>query len=135
MAKLFGGRVSIANMLEKLSLGERMKMELMASLIHEPKILFLDEPTIGLDLYQSRKCSQLFKVISRAIRSNDHLNFTLHGRRSSIVFPNCFNLDGKAYDGPIDQFESILGTEKFVSFNFSNEVTEEQSQNEPLSRI
>lgn len=36
--------------LRRLSLGERMKMEIIGSLLHEPRVLFLDEPTIGLDI-------------------------------------------------------------------------------------
>src|SRR5438093_11199289 len=37
-------------MVRELSLGERMKMELISALIHQPRVLFLDEPTIGLDV-------------------------------------------------------------------------------------
>lgn len=46
---------------KKLSLGERMKCELMSSLIHNPKVLFLDEPTIGLDVLMQKKLREFIK--------------------------------------------------------------------------
>ncbi|MEM4270527.1 MAG: ATP-binding cassette domain-containing protein [Candidatus Pacearchaeota archaeon] len=46
---------------KKLSLGQRMKMELMASIIHSPKVLFLDEPTIGLDTLMQKKFREFIK--------------------------------------------------------------------------
>ena len=50
MTELLGVREKLNVSVRELSLGERMKMELIASLLHQPKVLFLDEPTIGLDV-------------------------------------------------------------------------------------
>lgn len=48
-----------------LSLGERMKMELMVALLHGPRVLFLDEPTIGLDAIASRQIRSFLQEINR----------------------------------------------------------------------
>ena len=49
----------------KLSLGERMKMELIASLIHSPKVLFLDEPTLGLDVVMQQNLRDFIKEYNK----------------------------------------------------------------------
>jgi ABC-2 type transport system ATP-binding protein len=50
MTELLNVKEKLNVSVRELSLGERMKMELIASLLHQPKVLFLDEPTIGLDV-------------------------------------------------------------------------------------
>lgn len=50
--------------LRNLSLGERMKFELIGALLHGPKVLFLDEPTIGLDVSSRRRIREFLKYIN-----------------------------------------------------------------------
>ena len=53
----------------KLSLGQRMKCELIASLLHNPKVLFLDEPTIGLDVVMQKVLRDFIKAYNREFKS------------------------------------------------------------------
>lgn len=54
LTELLGVREQLNIQIRRLSLGERMKMELMAALLHQPRVVYLDEPTIGLDLTAQR---------------------------------------------------------------------------------
>ncbi len=54
MSEMLSVRDKLNVSVRELSLGERMKMELIASLLHQPKVLFLDEPTIGLDVISQK---------------------------------------------------------------------------------
>lgn len=61
MAELLNVTDLLNTQVRRLSLGERMKMEIIASLLHEPKIVFLDEPTIGLDVISQYKIREFLK--------------------------------------------------------------------------
>jgi ABC-2 type transport system ATP-binding protein len=105
--------------IRKLSLGERMKMELMASLLHSPEILFLDEPTIGLDLIAQENIRKFIKDYHQknncTIILTSHYMADVQALCEDLVL--IFNGE-KKYDGNIHDFEKILGVEKNISFSF-----------------
>lgn len=61
MSELLAVRDKLNVSVRELSLGERTKMELIASLLHEPKVLFLDEPTIGLDVVSQKTVREFLR--------------------------------------------------------------------------
>ena len=61
MSELLGVEDKLNVSVRELSLGERTKMELIASLLHQPKVLFLDEPTIGLDVVSQKTVREFLR--------------------------------------------------------------------------
>ncbi|HEX9019192.1 MAG TPA: ATP-binding cassette domain-containing protein, partial [Anaerolineaceae bacterium] len=64
-SEMFGVSALLKVPVRQLSLGERMKLELIASLLHKPRILFLDEPTIGLDAIAQRQIRELVRQVNQ----------------------------------------------------------------------
>ena len=85
----------------KLSLGQRMKSELLAALIHEPNILFLDEPTLGLDINAQRNLRKFLKQYNKETNSTICLtshymkDITSLCKRVICVHNGCISYDGK----------------------------------------
>ncbi|MCB9091543.1 MAG: ATP-binding cassette domain-containing protein [Halobacteriovoraceae bacterium] len=101
----------------KLSLGERMKVELMATLLHDPKVIFLDEPTIGLDLMSQRAVRSFLAQYRK--EKNPIIILTSHYmqdieelcRRIALIKNGSI-----IYDGPIDKIHKDYS--QFQSINF-----------------
>jgi len=110
----------------KLSLGERMKVELMSSLLHKPEVIFLDEPTIGLDLIAQKNIRdfliQYHKKTGSTILITSHYMADIDALCSELILI----INGsKRFDGSIKQFENLLGSEKIVNFSFSKPIENE----------
>src|SRR5436189_5230921 len=69
ISELLSVRDKLGISVRELSLGERMKMELIASLLHQPKVLFLDEPTIGLDVISQKTVREFLRHYNRTFQT------------------------------------------------------------------
>src|SRR5947208_5907956 len=85
LGELLTVRDKLDVMVRELSLGERMKMELIASLLHQPKVLFLDEPTIGLDVVSQKTVREFL----RSYNQTYHVTILLTSHYMSDVEALC----------------------------------------------
>jgi len=106
----------------KLSLGQRMRMELIAALIHKPKVLFLDEPTIGLDLIAQQKVRDFIyeynkKYNATIILTSHNMDDLVDLARRVIVID-----EGKIlFDGAFEELTNKFAKEKIIRATLSKE--------------
>lgn len=113
-----------------LSLGERMKMELIAALLHDPKVLFLDEPTIGLDAVAGRQIRNFLKEVNEMrgttilLTSHYMEDIKVLCKRSIVV-----NHGKKIYDGDTSTLFEQYQRNKKMTIHFAHPVNPDIPEN------
>lgn len=107
----------------ELSLGERMRMELIASLLHQPEVLFLDEPTIGLDVVSQRAVHEFLKYYQTqrqiTVILTSHYMKDVEALCQRAIFINGGRIQ---YDGPLSQIVDEFSADKVVTLQFRQEI-------------
>lgn len=111
----------------KLSLGQRMRSELAAAFLHAPQLVFLDEPTIGLDVVAKVKIRQFLEEINREqgttilLTTHDLADIEALCKRVVII-----DRGKLVYDGSIDELRRKFGRESYLQLDLASPVTPEQ---------
>jgi len=139
LSELLGVEDKLNVMVRELSLGERMKMELIAALLHSPKVLFLDEPTIGLDVGSAQRVREFL----RRYNENNRIVTMLTSHYMADIEALCHRVliidHGRImFDGPLHRIVDRFSTHKIVNLTFEaaaerdfsafGEVTEQTAQ-------
>lgn len=100
----------------KLSLGERMKVELMAALLHNPKVIFLDEPTIGLDISAQKAVRVFLRQYQREFKPITILTSHYMEDIKELCPRIVIIKEGEfVYDGSLSDVQRMMGDEKVLS--------------------
>ncbi len=108
----------------QLSLGQRMRGDLAAALLHDPEILYLDEPTIGLDVVAKHRVRDFLREINR----EEGVTVLLTTHDMSDVEQLCSRVliidhGTLLYDGTLDEIRDRLGTERTLVVDLAEDVS------------
>jgi len=123
LTKLMQVETLLQTQIRRLSLGERMKMELIGAILHNPKILILDEPTIGLDVI----AKQTLRKFLREIQAEMGVTLLLTSHDMDDIETVCdrvviINKGQKIYDDSLSKLTSTYSQHKFVKISFNSAV-------------
>ena len=107
----------------QLSLGQRMRCEIAASLLHNPELLFLDEPTIGLDAVSKQLVRDFIKKLNK--EKNTTVILTSHDMSDITTLAKRIILIGKGkvlYDGSLKKLQNRYETEKYISIKTNDKL-------------
>lgn len=111
--------------LRRLSLGERMKMEIIGALIHDPKILFLDEPTIGLDIIAQTSIREFLATYVKTHQPTVILTSHYMDDISKLADRLLLISKGKIfYDGTVDEFSKKTVSKKHLQLVYESPIGE-----------
>jgi ABC-2 type transport system ATP-binding protein len=119
---------------KKLSLGQRMRAELAAALLHRPKLLLLDEPTIGLDVVMQKKVREFISEYNR--RTKATIVLTSHNMNDVVALcPRVIIIEKGAilYDGALNELVAKYADHKIIRTVFERPVPVEKLRN--LGRV
>ena len=119
MTELFDVGEVIHKPTRVLSLVERMKCEFIMSMLHEPEIVFLDEPTIGLDVIAKNKIRE---VVSEMNRKGTTFILTTHDLEDVEQLADnviIINHGKKVFDDSLSSLKNVLGSKKIITLTLS----------------
>jgi len=120
LIELLDVRDKMGAMVRELSLGERMKMELIAALLHRPKVLFLDEPTIGLDVMSQKKVREFLAEYNRRHKVVTLLTSHYMQDIEELCERVILSAHGKIFfDGSLSEVVSRFTSTKIIEADFS----------------
>lgn len=126
MTEVLGVKEQLGVQVRRLSLGERMKMELIAALLHRPRVMFLDEPTIGLDLISQKSIREFIRYYNQRTRTTVLLTSHYMDDIEDLCKRSVIINEGRiVYDGELSRVNDAFSSKKLVKVQLTERVEQD----------